>query len=357
MTNAASAVEAAAFAALSAGVSGAPVFQHVPEGTPNPVVVIGSIELKRMGTKDASRDRQGLVTIGYLTEGEERRPLHALQEQVEAALDGLVAEHDGYTIEFSYEDDGDARDETNEQLYAGMSRFAVLAFYEETELGPELIVAGDTMDEEHWNYAQNGFWTGSTAMLTNNGVICSQSIPALEDGGTYRIMTAVPNYGSGNLFVRFYGDEVVTGPAFTGDSTFDMVAPYGPLGLSVFAADAESPSEFKVISCRRVLSEPLLLRSLETELGGTNLGKSEVTPVGTVITWLKNRSSGSTISLVDDAGGIFALNENELLVLAAPLDYETATSHSFTIRETKDGFANSPRDTVFTLIVGNDPIS
>lgn len=64
-------------------------------------------------------------------------------------------------------------------------------------------------------------------------------------------------------------------------------------------------------------------------------------------------TAGSTLSLVDDAAGHVALSGTNVVRGAAALDYETATSHSFTVRETLSGATNTPRDTVLTMTVTN----
>jgi hypothetical protein len=64
---------------------------------------------------------------------------------------------------------------------------------------------------------------------------------------------------------------------------------------------------------------------------------------------IQNATDGSTLSLIDDAGGLFLLADGVIATFG--LDYETATSHSITVRETLDGAINSPRDTVLTVHV------
>ena len=68
---------------------------------------------------------------------------------------------------------------------------------------------------------------------------------------------------------------------------------------------------------------------------------------------ISGKTSGSTLSLADDAGGRVAISGTNIVRGATALDYETATSHSFTIRETLADSANSPRDTVLSLTVTN----
>ncbi len=68
---------------------------------------------------------------------------------------------------------------------------------------------------------------------------------------------------------------------------------------------------------------------------------------------VSGKTSGSALSLVDDAGGRVALSGAQIVRGATALDYETAASHSFTVRETLAGATNSPRDTVMTITVTN----
>jgi hypothetical protein len=52
-----------------------------------------------------------------------------------------------------------------------------------------------------------------------------------------------------------------------------------------------------------------------------------------------------TFSLVDDAGGLFAIDGNDIVVAGA-LDFETATTHEVTVRVTDS--AGNTFDKVFT---------
>lgn len=73
---------------------------------------------------------------------------------------------------------------------------------------------------------------------------------------------------------------------------------------------------------------------------------------GTVVGGILDRTDGSTLTLVDDAVGRFAIGGVAVVAGATATDYETATSHSITIRESKEGFAD--RDTVLTISVVNE---
>lgn len=74
---------------------------------------------------------------------------------------------------------------------------------------------------------------------------------------------------------------------------------------------------------------------------------------GTVVGGVLGKTSGSTLTLVDSAGSRFALSGTNIVAGSVATDYEVATSHSITVRETLAGYANSPRDTVLTITVTN----
>jgi hypothetical protein len=93
-----------------------------------------------------------------------------------------------------------------------------------------------------------------------------------------------------------------------------------------------------------------VLETTLAALGGT-FTLAESASSGAVAGALTGVTSGSTLSLVDDAGGRVALSGSNIVRGATALDYETATSHSFTVRETHADGSNSPRDTVFSLTV------
>lgn len=78
---------------------------------------------------------------------------------------------------------------------------------------------------------------------------------------------------------------------------------------------------------------------------------AENATAGTSAGGLSGMTAGSTLSLVDDAGGRVALSGSSIVAGLTGLDYETATSHSFTVRETLAGATNTPHDTVLSLTV------
>lgn len=79
----------------------------------------------------------------------------------------------------------------------------------------------------------------------------------------------------------------------------------------------------------------------------------ENSAAGTVVGGVLGQTTGSTLTLVDGAGSRFALSGTNIVAGSVATDYEAATSHSITLRETLAGYANSPRDTVLTITVTN----
>lgn len=81
---------------------------------------------------------------------------------------------------------------------------------------------------------------------------------------------------------------------------------------------------------------------------------AENSVVGTVVGTLLGKTIGSALSLTGSAGGRFAINgSNQIIAGLVATDYETATSHSITVRETLAGAANTPHDTTLTITVTN----
>lgn len=78
---------------------------------------------------------------------------------------------------------------------------------------------------------------------------------------------------------------------------------------------------------------------------------SENSAAGTFVGTVSGRTTGSTLTLLDNAGSRFALSGLTLSAGSVATDYETATSHVVTVREALSGYAT--RDTSFTIGVVN----
>jgi len=125
MADAKDVVEAAAFAVLAASITGATVFQDVPENFSGPLVAIGDTAAKRLGSKQGG---DALVSIEFVTlvNAEERAPLLTLQGQIFDLLDDARMNPAGWNLSFTFEED-EARLHENGVSYVGSSVFSVMA--------------------------------------------------------------------------------------------------------------------------------------------------------------------------------------------------------------------------------------
>src|SRR3990167_2928976 len=81
---------------------------------------------------------------------------------------------------------------------------------------------------------------------------------------------------------------------------------------------------------------------------------AENSAAGTVVGAILGARPASTWTLVDSAGGRFAIAGANIVAAATATNFENATSHQITIRETLPGSANSPRETVISITVTNE---
>lgn len=95
----------------------------------------------------------------------------------------------------------------------------------------------------------------------------------------------------------------------------------------------------------------LLLRALSLSPAVVASGAPEDTFVGNILF----ATTGSTLTLTDDAGGRFKLVLEgatwKVYAGATATDFSVDASHAITVRETLAGYANSPRDNVLTIDV------
>ena len=93
---------------------------------------------------------------------------------------------------------------------------------------------------------------------------------------------------------------------------------------------------------------------LEVTLAALSLSAAtiaEKASSGTVVGSITGAASGSIVTLVDDAGGRFAKSGSIIVAGLVATDYETATTHNITLRETHPDASNAPRDTVIAIAV------
>ena len=93
----------------------------------------------------------------------------------------------------------------------------------------------------------------------------------------------------------------------------------------------------------------LALKSVNLSAASVVENSAENTVIGAVL----NTTPGSTLSLVDNAGGRFKLVGGNIVAGATATNFEAGSTHTITLRETLVGYVNSPRDTTITITVGN----
>jgi hypothetical protein len=130
---------------------------------------------------------------------------------------------------------------------------------------------------------------------------------------------------------------------------FESAASHQITIRETLAGSANSPRDTVItITVTNVLEQPSLSAlSLSASVLAEGSGP------GTVVGVLLGKTGGSTLALVDSAGGRFAVSGNNLVAGATSTDFETSASHSVTVRETLADSPNSPRDTVLSVTVSN----
>lgn len=78
-------------------------------------------------------------------------------------------------------------------------------------------------------------------------------------------------------------------------------------------------------------------------------GSAEDTVVGAIL----GKTISSALAMTNTAGGRFKLAGSNVVAGATATDYETATTHNVTVRETLGGVGNSPKDNVIAVAVSD----
>ena len=217
----------------------------------------------------------------------------------------------------------------NQQPYATYTAWPG-PFNKTVNVGPSELNAGD---QDFHVYAL--LWLGQTD--TEDGLTVS-----FRDGLYYP--GARSQYSD-----RFSGTDVIT--SYPTDGVFTPIDNQSNIvTIGGGRADGGWPADFDYVavyggSIPEVISLSALLLSTST------LPENSVE--GTVVGTIMGATSGSAITMTDTAGGRFKLVGNAVQAGATATDYETATSHNITLRETLATATNSPRDTVLAVTVSD----
>lgn len=124
------AVEASAYEALNvpALTSLAGVYQHVPQDTAPPVVIIGDMDSDADFSDKDGLDERITLTVTAVVTAEQRKPLRAIKKVVKQLLHERTESRGGWTLQFTFLNaDGVL---LNAEDYVGNFRFSVLALSE-----------------------------------------------------------------------------------------------------------------------------------------------------------------------------------------------------------------------------------
>lgn len=111
-----------------------------------------------------------------------------------------------------------------------------------------------------------------------------------------------------------------------------------------------------MIGHRGVSATPTPTPTPTPTLDALTLSASAITEnsaAGTIVGGIQNTTLGSVLSLVDSAGGRFAISGGNIVAGSTPTNYEAATSHDIMIVETLVGISGSPKSTTLTINVAN----
>lgn len=120
-----SVAEQAVYTRLADNITGATVFQDVPDNFGGDMVVIGEIDGDPLSTKDSTDWTLTLTIISQVT-ADERAPVIALMDQISELLDRHTFNLDQWKLACSFVTDNAALDESGKE-YIGTTRISILA--------------------------------------------------------------------------------------------------------------------------------------------------------------------------------------------------------------------------------------
>ena len=142
--------------------------------------------------------------------------------------------------------------------------------------------------------------------------------------------------------VALSGNNIVRGPTAL---DYETVTSH-EITLREMLADASNSPRYTVLTFS-VTDVSVTLADLEWFTGGATAARVNGSQ-GSRVEVLTNDTTGGTLSLVDDAGGRFQLEANDVQFGPVPT---SAGTYEITVRETHPEGSNSPRDTVLEIVI------
>lgn len=260
---------------------------------------------------------------------------------------GLLSANDpdGDTLTFSLTDDAGGRFTINgnQLVVAGSLNFEAAASHQVTVQVSD--GAGGTSSQT-FNITVTNVNEAPTGLALSSGSIAESAavgstvgtLSATDPEGNALSFTLTDNAGGRFAIV---GDRIVTADRLN----FEAAASH-QVTVQVSDGAGGSSSQTFTINVGDVNEAP---RGLALAGRRVDENAADGTVVGTLSA---NDPDGDTLAftLTDDAGGLFAISNNQLVV-AGPLDFETATSHQVTVR-VSDG-AGGTQNRTFTININN----
>jgi hypothetical protein len=214
-----------------------------------------------------------------------------------------------------------------------------------------------------------GLGIGIGISISGSGGVSGTPEPRIQLSGLSIAEDAVGDTEIGTASVANAPEGVTYTWAITSDpdSKFAIDETTGVLTLATLATlDYETATSHQVtIEATPDVGDPIereftitVTNVLEVTLNALSLDADELTENSaedTAVGAVQDKTSGSTLTLIDTAGGRFKLSGTNIVAGATPSDYEVATSYEITLRETHPDASNSPRDTVIEVTILDDP--
>jgi hypothetical protein len=186
------------------------------------------------------------------------------------------------------------------------------------------------------------------------GTLSLSSSSILEGSSANTVIGTIQNRSFGStisivdtLENRFaiIGNTVVCG---TTPLNYEVAASHDITIRETLEGSSNSPNDSVItITVNNVFENPQL-----QVLTLSNNTIIETVASGTTVGTFTNKTAGSTLSLVNSAGGLFAISGNNVITNGT-FDFETTTSYVIVVRETLGDSVNSPKDTQLTINILN----
>lgn len=194
-----------------------------------------------------------------------------------------------------------------------------------------------------------GYLGGSSGALTPAAPYIAASLLTIPSGLTGIAGHLLTNLPGTIIWSKDSGSPKVTVEP-DGDYSLSGILEDGEDAIFVARATNDENNEFLTGVITLTGQQVLLAISLSAET------VIEDSPIGTTVGSLLGLTPGSAVTLIDDAGERFALDNGDIETGPTATDYEVATSHVITVREIKGDYVRSTDLTVTVINTDDLPL-